>query len=42
MSEARKVLGGTAFIEAGEGEPILFIHGVGLNAEAWAPFRWAP
>ena len=30
-------MGGTSFIEQGEGEAILFIHGVGLNANAWAP-----
>ena len=30
-------LGGTSFIEKGEGEALLLIHGVGLNAEAWAP-----
>lgn len=33
----RKILGGTAYAETGEGEPILFIHGVGMRAEAWAP-----
>jgi (E)-2-((N-methylformamido)methylene)succinate hydrolase len=37
LSHLRRSLGGTSFIEKGEGEPILFIHGVGLNAEAWAP-----
>ena len=37
MSELRKSLGGTSFIEKGEGEALLLIHGVGLNAEAWAP-----
>jgi (E)-2-((N-methylformamido)methylene)succinate hydrolase len=37
LSHLRKSLGGTSFIEKGEGEAILFIHGVGLNAEAWAP-----
>lgn len=37
LSDLRRSLGGTSFIETGEGEPILFIHGVGLNAEAWAP-----
>jgi flavin reductase (DIM6/NTAB) family NADH-FMN oxidoreductase RutF/alpha-beta hydrolase superfamily lysophospholipase len=37
LSDLRRSLGGTSFIEKGEGEPILFIHGVGLNAEAWAP-----
>ncbi len=24
-------------LEAGAGEPLLLIHGVGLRAEAWAP-----
>ena len=37
LSDLRRSLGGTSFIEKGEGDPILFIHGVGLNAEAWAP-----
>ena len=37
MSLPRKTIGGTSFIEKGEGEPLLLIHGVGLNAEAWAP-----
>jgi flavin reductase (DIM6/NTAB) family NADH-FMN oxidoreductase RutF/pimeloyl-ACP methyl ester carboxylesterase len=37
LSDLRRSLGGTSFIEKGEGEPILLIHGVGLNAEAWAP-----
>lgn len=34
---ARRIADGTAFIERGEGEPLLLIHGVGLNAEAWRP-----
>ena len=37
LSDLRRSLGGTSFIEKGEGEAILLIHGVGLNAEAWAP-----
>jgi flavin reductase (DIM6/NTAB) family NADH-FMN oxidoreductase RutF/surfactin synthase thioesterase subunit len=40
MSEAsaRQTLDGTAFIQrGGRGEPLLLIHGVGLNAEAWEP-----
>lgn len=37
LSDLRRSFGGTSCIEKGEGEPILFIHGVGLNAEAWAP-----
>ena len=28
---------GTAFLTAGEGRPLLLIHGVGMNAEAMAP-----
>ena len=36
-SDHRKSLGGTSFIEKGEGEALLLIHGVGLNAEVWAP-----
>ena len=37
MSDTRQSLGGTGFIERGEGEPLMLIHGVGLNAEAWGP-----
>lgn len=37
LSHLRKTIGGTSFIEKGEGEALLLIHGVGLNAEAWAP-----
>ncbi len=37
LSHLRKSLGGTSFIDKGEGEEILLIHGVGVNAEAWAP-----
>ena len=37
LSHLRKSIGGTSFIEKGDGEPLLLIHGVGLNAEAWAP-----
>ncbi len=37
MSEPRQHLNGTSFIARGEGEPLLLIHGVGLNAEAWMP-----
>jgi flavin reductase (DIM6/NTAB) family NADH-FMN oxidoreductase RutF/pimeloyl-ACP methyl ester carboxylesterase len=33
----RKHLAGTAYIEAGSGEPVILIHGVGLNADAWGP-----
>ena len=32
----RTTLGGTSFIECGEGQPLLLVHGVGLNADAWA------
>ncbi|GLK83813.1 alpha/beta fold hydrolase [Ancylobacter defluvii] len=28
---------GTAYLRQGQGEPIVFVHGVGLNAEIWAP-----
>jgi flavin reductase (DIM6/NTAB) family NADH-FMN oxidoreductase RutF/pimeloyl-ACP methyl ester carboxylesterase len=34
---ARQVWNGIAWLERGEGEALLLIHGVGLNAEAWAP-----
>ncbi|WP_192384170.1 alpha/beta fold hydrolase, partial [Mesorhizobium silamurunense] len=28
---------GTSFIRAGSGAPVLFIHGVGMNAAIWQP-----
>ena len=28
---------GTAYVDVGEGEPVVLIHGVGLRLEAWAP-----
>jgi pimeloyl-ACP methyl ester carboxylesterase len=28
---------GTAYVVAGEGEPVLLVHGVGLRLEAWEP-----
>ncbi len=28
---------GVAYVDAGEGEPVVLIHGVGLRLEAWAP-----
>lgn len=28
---------GTAWIEAGEGEPLVLVHGVGMNRAVWAP-----
>ena len=33
----RRIHNGIAYLETGEGEPLLLIHGVGLNAEAWGP-----
>lgn len=33
----RKRAGGTAYLEAGSGETVILIHGVGLNADAWSP-----
>lgn len=33
----RQKVGGIAFREAGRGPPVLLIHGVGLNADAWEP-----
>ncbi len=30
-------LHGAAYVDAGEGEPVVLIHGVGLRLEAWAP-----
>ncbi|MBB4480788.1 alpha/beta fold hydrolase [Rhizobium etli] len=33
----KKTAGGTAFHEAGSGEPLVLIHGVGMRLEAWAP-----
>lgn len=32
----RLVRNGIAYVEKGRGEPLLLIHGVGLNADAWA------
>jgi flavin reductase (DIM6/NTAB) family NADH-FMN oxidoreductase RutF len=34
---ARQISGGTANVANGAGEPLVFIHGVGLNADAWYP-----
>lgn len=33
----RALAGSTAYAERGKGEPLLFIHGVGMRAEAWTP-----
>lgn len=33
----RHTRNGIAFVEQGQGEPLLLIHGVGLNADAWGP-----
>ena len=33
----RQKTGGIAWREAGQGAPVLLIHGVGLNADAWEP-----
>ncbi|AGS24148.1 alpha/beta fold hydrolase [Rhizobium etli] len=33
----KKTPGGTAYHEAGSGEPLVLIHGVGMRLEAWAP-----
>lgn len=33
----RRKTGGTAYHEAGEGEPLVLLHGVGMRLEAWAP-----
>ncbi|MFQ5567647.1 MAG: alpha/beta fold hydrolase, partial [Paracoccaceae bacterium] len=33
----RQKTGGIAWREAGRGPPVLLIHGVGLNADAWEP-----
>lgn len=32
-----KTIHGAAYVEVGEGEALLFVHGVGLRLEAWAP-----
>ena len=32
-----RTLHGTAYVDAGEGEPVVLVHGVGLRLEAWAP-----
>ncbi|OOO20187.1 alpha/beta fold hydrolase [Rhizobium sophoriradicis] len=33
----KKTVSGTAYHEAGSGEPLVLIHGVGMRLEAWAP-----
>lgn len=33
----KQTAGGTAYHEAGSGEPLILIHGVGMRLEAWAP-----
>jgi pimeloyl-ACP methyl ester carboxylesterase len=33
----RQSIGETAYISAGKGEPLIFIHGVGMRADAWNP-----
>ena len=33
----RQVRNGIAYRDKGQGEALLLIHGVGLNAEAWGP-----
>jgi flavin reductase (DIM6/NTAB) family NADH-FMN oxidoreductase RutF/pimeloyl-ACP methyl ester carboxylesterase len=37
LSLCRATWEGTAYVAMGEGEPLVFIHGVGLNADAWTP-----
>ena len=37
MSEPRKSSGGTSYLDLGDGEPIILIHGVGMNADSWGP-----
>ncbi|WP_152046842.1 alpha/beta fold hydrolase [Aureimonas psammosilenae] len=32
-----RTAGGAAFVETGEGEPLVLIHGVGMRLEAWTP-----
>lgn len=32
-----RTAGGAAFVEAGTGEPLVLVHGVGMRLEAWAP-----
>jgi len=32
-----KTSGGTAFVAAGEGYPVVFVHGVGMNHAVWTP-----
>ncbi len=33
----RRTPSGTAYVDVGSGEPLVFVHGVGLRLEAWAP-----
>ena len=32
-----RTIHGAAYVDAGEGEPLVLLHGVGLRLEAWAP-----
>ncbi|MFO1123518.1 MAG: alpha/beta fold hydrolase [Hyphomicrobiales bacterium] len=39
MPEAlpRQIIAGISYVDQGKGEPLLLVHGVGLNADAWRP-----
>lgn len=37
LAAASRAADGTAWIEAGSGEPLVFVHGVGMNRAVWAP-----
>jgi (E)-2-((N-methylformamido)methylene)succinate hydrolase len=37
MTLSRKKFDDTAYVDMGEGEVLVFIHGVGLKADAWSP-----
>ncbi|MBL8789479.1 MAG: alpha/beta fold hydrolase, partial [Rhizobiales bacterium] len=37
LLEKRERAGNTSYRQAGSGEAVVFIHGVGLNADAWGP-----
>ena len=37
MARPRERISNTAWSEAGDGPAVILIHGVGLNADAWAP-----
>lgn len=37
LFQRRRTASGTAYFQAGQGDPLVLIHGVGMRLEAWAP-----